>query len=60
MKTVPQPGDSESPRHETSASAEPPSRWPHIDIWLVAVVLVAVAIFALLTFEMWVPHPFSH
>lgn len=36
------------------------SRWPEIDVWLIVVVLLGLAIFALLTFEIWISHPFSH
>lgn len=39
-----------------SGDAERNSRWPQIDIWFVAVVLVALSIFVLLTFELWVSH----
>ena len=40
--------------------AERNSRWPEIDVWFVVVVLIALSILALFTFEIWIPHPFSH
>lgn len=34
--------------------------WSEIDIWSVALALLILAILALVTFEVWIPHPFSH
>ena len=31
-------------------------RWPQIDIWFVLVVLIAISVLALMTFELWMPH----
>ena len=35
-------------------------RWPEIDVWLIVTVLLALVLLALLTFELWIPHPFPH
>ena len=35
-------------------------RWPHVDLWLFLLVLVGVVLLGMLTFELWISHPFSH